>query len=161
MKRRDLAIVVLFGCGYFAAAELGHALSFPGEFASIWPPSGLFLATLLIAPRNRWPFFIFAALIGNAVSDIVFHGKSLPVAIGFWLANTAEAIVGALVLQRVVGFPFAITRLQHAVRFIFAALASGTLVGATISAGVCKVQMACRVFPRPISSAKQAPSSIC
>lgn len=136
MKYREMAIVVLFGCVYFAAAELGHALSFPGEFASIWPPSGLFLAALLLAPRNRWQFLIFAALVGNAVSDVVFHGKTLPVAIGFWLANTAEAIVGALVLQRVLGSPFAITRLKHAVRFIFAALASGTLVGATVGAGV-------------------------
>lgn len=148
MNRKDVLIAILFSAGYFAAAELGHTLSFPGRFASCWPPSGLYLAALLLVPTGRWKGIMVAALVGNLCSDIGFHGKSLPVSFGFWVANTAEAVTGAVVLLRAVGTPFMITRLRSAVWFLGAGVVVSTLVGAVIGASVVSIS-----FGAPYGSA--------
>src|SRR4051812_36567515 len=73
-KRSFLALVLhpaLFAVAYFAAAELGQALSFTGNFASFWPPSGVYLAVLLVANIRRWPAFLFAALCANFTTDVL------------------------------------------------------------------------------------------
>ena len=46
-------VVLAFGLAFLASAEIGHWLSFHDEqfgleFATFWPPSGLFVAALLI-----------------------------------------------------------------------------------------------------------------
>lgn len=136
MNFRDATHALLFCGGYFAAAEVGHALSFPGNFASLWPPSGLYLAALLLVNVNRWPWFIAAALMGNIVSDVGFHDKTIPVSLSFWLANTLEAVSGSLALRLILGSSFNITRLRNAVWFMVVTPTLGTVVGASIGAAV-------------------------
>ena len=43
-----------FAIVYFLGAELGHLLAFKGiygEFATYWPPSGLYLAAMLVTRK--------------------------------------------------------------------------------------------------------------
>lgn len=126
---------VLFALAYAAAAELGHALSFPGHFASFWPPAGVYLATLLVTDPRRWPVLIVAALSANLASDLLFHGTAIPVSVGFSVVNALEAVSGAWLLRRVVGAPFRLSRVYDVVALMLSILCStalSALMGATV-----------------------------
>src|SRR5262245_39515101 len=97
--RIEWARIVGFALAYVAAAELGQALSVkPGNFATIWPPAGLYLAALLLTPTLAWPRVVGSAALANLGSDLL-HGQLLWVSLGFCAANALEAIVGAVVLR--------------------------------------------------------------
>ena len=100
-KLRPYLSALAFGLAYFLAAEVGHALSFQqASIATFWPPSGIFVGVLFFVPPRRWPWFIAAAIAANLVSDIGWHQKPPLVSLGFTLANSVEAVVGAYLLQR-------------------------------------------------------------
>ncbi|MBL8850203.1 MAG: diguanylate cyclase [Planctomycetaceae bacterium] len=129
----------VFGVAYLAAAELGHALSFSGDFATFWPPSGLFVGGLLIADRRRWPVLCAATLCANLISDVQFHGKAVPVSFGFWVANATEAFAGAALVRRFSGPQFILDRLRN-VLWIYTVPALLTpMLGAVIGAVVVAV----------------------
>ena len=102
-----------FALAYFAGAELGHALSLePGHLATVWPPSGLYLAVLLLTAPRQWPRLMAAAVLADLASAAL-HGDALWVSTTFWLAHTLEAVVGASLLRSWFPIPFALDRLKN------------------------------------------------
>ncbi len=83
---------------YFATARASLALIVqPAGIATVWPPSGLLLAILVLAPRRRWPALsgaVFLALVAVNLSV----GNNLVMSASFGLANCTESVVAALVL---------------------------------------------------------------
>src|SRR5262249_17911338 len=129
----------LFALAYFAGAELGQALSVKaGDVVTIWPPGGLYLAALLCAPAIRWPWFVAAAAVGGLASDL-FHGHSAWMGAGIWLATTAQALIGASLLRRLLSQPFRLHRLENAVGLAVVSGAIGAPCGALIAAPVLRV----------------------
>ncbi|VTR97912.1 MASE1 domain-containing protein [Tuwongella immobilis] len=121
---------------YFAAAEIGHFLSFAGSFASFWPPSGVYVGFLLVTRVSQWPMLCLAAILGNLVSDIGFHGKTLPVSLAFSLGNTLEAVVGTWLTRRWMNEPFTFQKLRHVTIFALVNAAIAPCISASIGAGV-------------------------
>ncbi|MET0484071.1 MAG: MASE1 domain-containing protein [Candidatus Rokuibacteriota bacterium] len=112
------ATMVGFALAYVAAAELGQALSVkPGNFATIWPPAGLYLAALLLTPTLSWPRVVASAALANLGSDLL-QGQLLWVNLGFCAANALEAIVGAVVLRRVMSVPLTLRGLKNTIAFL-------------------------------------------
>ena len=110
--------MVGFALAYVAAAELGQALSVkPGNFATIWPPAGLYLAALLLTPTLSWPRVVASAALANLGSDLL-QGQLLWVNLGFCAANALEAIVGAVVLRRVMSVPLTLRGLKNTIAFL-------------------------------------------
>ncbi len=93
-----------FAIAYFLGAEFGHVLEFHGiygEFATYWPPSGLYLAAMLAT--TRWSTrrqIIGAAFVANLISDVWMHQKPILVSLGFCTANTVEALAGLWFARR-------------------------------------------------------------
>ncbi|MFL5328755.1 MAG: diguanylate cyclase [Gemmataceae bacterium] len=129
--------VLLFFCVYFLGAEMGHLLSFPGDFASFWPPSGILLIGLLMTPPQRWSYLIACTCLGNLVSDVGFHQEPVWVSVGFSLGNSIEGIVGALLIQRFVGSTFQLERPRDIAAFALVpslvSMPISALFGATIT----------------------------
>ena len=101
-----------FALAYFVGAELSQLLSVkPGNFATLWPPSGLYLAALLVTPPRQWPQFMVAGALANSASD-AFHGRTMWVSASFWLANTLEAGTAAWLLRSLFPSPFRLDRLK-------------------------------------------------
>jgi diguanylate cyclase (GGDEF)-like protein/PAS domain S-box-containing protein len=96
--------LVAFALIYFLGAELGHLLAFHGiygDFATYWPPCGLYLASLLVA--RQWSTrrqVIAAAVAANLVSDVWVHQLPILVSLGFCAANTVEALAGLWAAHR-------------------------------------------------------------
>lgn len=124
---------------YFAGAELGHAVSLksPGQdFATIWPPAGLLLAVLLRNPYRWWPALLAGACGANLASDVLLHGRTVLVSLGFCLAKCSEACLGAWLLRRLVPAPFTLTMLRDVLALACLSAGASAMLGAALGAGV-------------------------
>lgn len=129
----------LFALGFFvvfvAGAELGHWLAAePGHFATFWPNSGLYLAVLLRTAPRRWWLMVPAGAAANLASDVLFHGRQVEAALGFTLANTVEALAGAVVLRAWLGPAVRVDRLRNVLGLVTATAAVSAPLGGLIGA---------------------------
>jgi PAS domain S-box-containing protein len=112
--------------GYFLAAQLGLGFASAYKAVSpIWPASGLAIALLLQFGLRMWPAVAVGAFVANAL--VLGPGTALIVAGG----NTLEAVVGALILRRVIERPGEALILARTVGYVLSA-GFATVVSATI-----------------------------
>ena len=128
---RRLSLFVLI---YIAGAELGHFLSFPSNFATFWPPAGVFLAALLLTSVPDWPALIGAAFLCHGISDVLFHGQHPLVALGFWFSNSCESLTAAYLIRRFVGHSFSLSTSKEVIRLTIMGALVSACVGATLGA---------------------------
>lgn len=92
--------VVLTTTGYFLLATLSlHATKGADNIAAIWPPSGYFLALLLLMPARARG----AGFIGMAAASIganIVEGVDAATAAAFTVANAVEAAIALWLVQR-------------------------------------------------------------
>jgi PAS domain S-box-containing protein len=127
-----LAVVV----AYVLAARLGFRVAFVAEqITTVWAPTGIAQAALLLWGRSLWPAIWLGAFIANA-------GTQAPLwtAAGVATGNTLEAVTAALILRRLPAFDPALGRIRDAMAFIVVAAfmspaVSATIGVATLSAG--------------------------
>jgi signal transduction histidine kinase/CheY-like chemotaxis protein len=114
---------------YFVTGRLGLSLdAVSGVAATVWPPSGIALAALLLGGRSLWPAVTLGALSVNLAV-----GVPAAAAAGIALGNTLEAVLGAHLVGRFARFreaPFDTVR-DALVLVVFAAFLS-TAVSASI-----------------------------
>jgi PAS domain S-box-containing protein len=89
----------LFALAYIALAWLATVIT-PGEqvAVSIWPPAGLMLAALLLAPYRLWPAFLGAAVLANAAFNALVLGMPVPTSAGLIATNVVAACTAALLI---------------------------------------------------------------
>ncbi|WP_160738223.1 diguanylate cyclase [Altericroceibacterium indicum] len=90
---RNIFWPVIIGLAYYALAFASFHLS-RGEtgIATVWPASGLFVAALLLANRQRQFWIIVAVMVSSTVGNIADRIPPM-VALGFSCSNVAEAIL--------------------------------------------------------------------
>jgi len=106
----------------------------PSEGAAFFPPAGLTVAALLLAPSRWWPWLLGAVAVAEIAVDLSQH-QSMAMATGFAIANIAEPLVGAAVLIAVARRRRR-TRREYLVEFVVCAAVLGPLIGALIGAAV-------------------------
>ncbi|WP_447763034.1 diguanylate cyclase [Sphingopyxis panaciterrae] len=86
--------------GYYLLASLSlHATKGADNIAAIWPPSGYFLALLLMMPARAYvPSFV--GMIAASVAANMMGGSPLWLSAAFSLANGCEAAIALWVLRR-------------------------------------------------------------
>jgi PAS domain S-box-containing protein len=125
---RTAAIAAGAGVSYLAAAQLGFGAAFVAEqVTSVWAPTGIAQASLLLWGMRLWPAIWIAAFTANALANV-----SLVTAGGIATGNTLEAVVAALVLSRLPGFDLSFTRTRDAVAFIIVAVAASPIISASV-----------------------------
>ena len=125
----------LFALGFWACAQTSHYLSVPVfSYVAFWLPAGLYVAVLLLNDTRTWPWFIFAALVGNAVYDLP-HGSPFAAFTGFYLANTLEAVAGAWLMRRFVAERPTLENLRELLGMLIFVSGIGPMAGALIGAG--------------------------
>jgi PAS domain S-box-containing protein len=126
--RRLVGIGLAVAVAYVVAAKLGFQFAFVAEqITTVWAPTGIAQAALLLWGRSLWPAIWLGALIANATT-----GAPLWTAACVATGNTLEAIAAAWILQRRPGFDPTLRRLRDALAFIVVAVAMSTAISATI-----------------------------
>ena len=99
LLRNPLGASFAVGVAYLAAAFAGWGLSSPGAFATFWPPNGVLVAALLVAPRRLWPYVAFATFPANLVFNWAVDQRTM-VSLAWWMVNAFEGLAIAVALQR-------------------------------------------------------------
>ena len=119
--------IVVLAVVYHLAARVGLQMAYVQQNTSpVWPPSGIALAALLIFGIRDWPGITLGVVIGSLLT-----GAPPGLAVGFGIANTLEALIGATILTRWIRFDRGINHVRDVGGLVFAA-ACGTLVSATL-----------------------------
>ncbi|WP_051241690.1 MASE1 domain-containing protein [Azohydromonas australica] len=126
----------VFVATYLLGAWGGQALFIaPDLGAALWPPSGLFLAALLLCANSRRPWFIVVGAVTDFVASFLIFGFPAGLSVAIAVGNTLEAAAGAYLLRRWTGSDFRLEGTASVFAFtLLAALASpllSTAVGGT------------------------------
>ena len=128
MRTVDVVRMIVLCVCYVATAKFGLSLDAVQSVATtVWPPTGIALMALILGGCRLWPGVTCGAFLVN-----LWAGASVPVACGIALGNTLEALVGTLLLQRLVGFSPALDRLRDVLGLVVLAAVLSTLVSATV-----------------------------
>jgi signal transduction histidine kinase/integral membrane sensor domain MASE1/CheY-like chemotaxis protein len=122
--------VAAIAAAYYVSARLGFTLAFVAEqVTTVWPPTGISLAALLLFGNRVWPGVLIGALLANLTTN-----APPAVAAAIAAGNTLEAMAGAWMLRRWVGFDNALERIRDVLGLGVLAAAASTTVSATIGA---------------------------
>jgi PAS domain S-box-containing protein len=130
--RTAVGMRVLIGlavaAAYFAAAQVGFRLAFVAEqITTVWAPTGIAIAALLLWGIRLWPAIWLGAFVANA-------GSEAPMWTAFVIAsgNTLEAVAATWALRHARDFSGAFQRVRDVVAFVIVAAVVCTAIGATV-----------------------------
>ena len=143
--RRDIragtvAIGAALALAYVVAAQLGFRVAFVAEqITTVWPPTGIALAALLLGGLRFWPAIWLGAFAANAGSDA-------PLWTAFILAtgNTLEGVLAAWALRRLPSFDDGLRRVPDVLALVIVGAGVCTMVSATIGVSTLCVAGASR-----------------
>ncbi|MGE5749661.1 MAG: MASE1 domain-containing protein, partial [Gemmatimonas sp.] len=128
--------IVIVALAYVAAAHVGLAFDPVGGLATlVWPASGIALAALLLGGYKLWPAIAIGAFAANILAGAPILG-----ALGIAAGNTAEAIIGAYLVQRVAGFRCELDRVRDVIALVLFAVLLSTVVAASIGATILAME---------------------
>nr|WP_255653700.1 MULTISPECIES: MASE1 domain-containing protein [unclassified Myxococcus] len=138
--------LVLFTAAYALGARLGAVLAFPPEHVSaMWPPSGVALAGLLLTRHREWPALVLAAILVEPFAVGASHGPVTSTGFVIAAGNLLEAMVGALLLRRVVRFHPSMDRVRDVLGLVGLGALGATLLSASL--GMSMLLSAQRLAP--------------
>ncbi|PHV08205.1 GGDEF domain-containing protein [Janthinobacterium sp. BJB412] len=145
MIRRGGEILVL-ALLYYITARLGLLLAFaPGYAAPVWPAAGIALVAVLVLGDGVAPGIWLGAFLANVAvsfdaSSTAMLVKSLLLPAGIGAGATLQAVAGAVLIRRFVGFPTALERARDVVKFLGLGGPASCVISA--SAGVTMLLLA-------------------
>lgn len=123
--------VVLLAATYVLAGRIGFMVSAINPIvSSVWPPSGVALAAMLLMGTRFWPGIILGAFILNLTGT-----AAPPAAIVIAGGNTLEALIGAWLLKSV-EFRLSLERLRDVLALVVLGAIASTPVSASIGVAV-------------------------
>jgi diguanylate cyclase (GGDEF)-like protein/PAS domain S-box-containing protein len=124
---------------YFLAARFGLLLAIPPGYASpVWPAAGIALAAVLIFGNRVTPGIWLGSFMSNVVVSFDATSgaailKSVLLPAGFGVGASLQAIVGAILIRRFVGFPTPLDRVPDVVKFLGLGGPASCLISASMS----------------------------
>ncbi len=117
----------ILGCGFAQTLAI-----VPGTGISIWPPSGLFIAILMLAPKRSWPWWVSVGCLGELFSNVLWFHSPLPAAVLIYAGNALEAMVGAWLVNWALGRPVRLETLREVLVFVALGAGVAPVVSATV-----------------------------
>jgi signal transduction histidine kinase len=103
-QHRALGPVVV-ALAYLLGSIVGLSLQFPGTQISVfWPPNAILLAALLVTARRYWWTHVAAVLPAHLLVQLGM-GITLPAALVNFAGNVGDALLGALIIGRLLPQP--------------------------------------------------------
>src|SRR5262249_669559 len=123
-----VAKILLLAAAYYGSAKAGQALRYTASGSAVWPPAGGGIAALCLWGPGLGPGVFLAELAGTAQR---LDWLALGSLIGQQAGNMAEVIVGAVLLQRLLG-PRAKFERSEQVSGMILAIGIATAISATV-----------------------------
>jgi PAS domain S-box-containing protein len=127
-RLRQLTIGVSVFVTYVAAARAGFQFAFVAEqVTTVWAPTGIAIASLLLWGSRLWPAIWLGAFLANAATTAP-PWTAFVVASG----NTLEALAACWALRRIPSFKLGFERLADVFAFVSTAVLGSTVISATV-----------------------------
>ena len=136
-KFRFVAAAAAFATLYFVTAELTSSLAGDVGIAVLWPASGVYLGLMLVAPRQLWPALALGAGLGS-LGAYAHAGSSLELSVAFAVPSSAEGLLGAVLVERIVRGRFRLGGLRDVSALVIGSAIATALVA--LSAGAVAAQ---------------------
>lgn len=98
------------------------------------PQAGVFVATLLLNPGHRWPWWVVAGCCAELTCNAVWFHNPIPFALVYYTANALEALTAAWLIRRFAAKPFRFKSLEEVLAFVALGAGVAPMVGATVIA---------------------------
>jgi two-component system, LuxR family, sensor kinase FixL len=129
------AAALLLAIGYYAGVQVGIALTFaPNPVSTLWPPNAILLAALLLTPPRAWWLMIAAVLPAHLAAELSL-GVPLTMAACWFVSNVSEALLGAVVLVRLLNGPPRFERVRDLSVFLAVAVLLAPVASSFLDAG--------------------------
>lgn len=132
-RRPQLLHLGLFFAAYVAGCGFAQALAIVPEITvSVWPPGGVFIATLILTSPRTWPWWVLTGGLAEMFAQLVwFHD---PPAAGFliYVGNALGAVVGATLVNGANGRPIRLETMREVLAFLVLGAGVSPLVSATV-----------------------------
>ena len=136
----ELLHILGLALAYFIAGKLSLSLDNGDYFnaASIWPPSGIALAGILLYGYRAWPGILLGAFLINDLNPLtasLVSGNLNPALVSLIISSgtSLQAIAGAYLVRRYTGFPNALTREKDILLFLLNSALLSPLINSTLS----------------------------
>jgi signal transduction histidine kinase len=97
---RTMRPALLVAISYYVGTRIGFAWTPIGRpNSTFWPANAILLAALLLTPRRTW-WTLFLALLPVHMLAQLQAGVPVWTALGWFITNTSEALIGALCIAR-------------------------------------------------------------
>jgi PAS domain S-box-containing protein len=125
--------LTLFFAAYVLGCAFAQALAIvPGTGVSIWPPGGLFMATLILAPRTSWPWWVLAGCAAEMLGQLLWFHSPPAAGLLIYAGNALAAMFGAWLLNRIFGRPIRLETLQEVLAFVVLGAGLAPVLSATV-----------------------------
>jgi PAS domain S-box-containing protein len=140
--RRALPLQILVvAAAYYVTGRLGLALAIPPGYATaVWPPSGIALAALLLCGWRVWPGVMLGSFLINVPTGFdagtgaaLAVSLAIPACIGCGAA--LQAVAGAFLVRRFVGFPCGLVEVGQVARLLVLGGMVACLINPTVGVG--------------------------
>jgi signal transduction histidine kinase len=133
---RNVSVALLVGISYYVGTRIGFALT-PSQrpIATFWPPNAILFAALLLVPTRMWWAFILAVLPAHMLAQS-YAGVPVWTAVGWFLSNTGEALIGAWCIRRYSKGKSAFDSVAGVLIFLVFGIVLATLVTSFLDAAV-------------------------
>ena len=134
---RLLITIIAVGVTYYVGGKAGLLLAIPPGYATaVWPPSGLALVAALIYGYRVWPGVLLGSMLLNVEISLEASGQTATLATLWPAASIAagaalQAVAGAFLIRRFVGFPNSLDHAEDIVKFVVLSSPIGCLINAT------------------------------
>jgi diguanylate cyclase (GGDEF)-like protein len=113
---------------------LGIVLSRQSEgVATIWFTNGMLFALVITRPRSVWIRYFLIGFLADTLADVIF-GDPLRLSIGVAVANSVEVIISCLLLTRLFGSPFNLSKRRPLFGFLGVAVIGATAITSALGA---------------------------
>jgi PAS domain S-box-containing protein len=132
-RRPQFLYLGLFIAAYMLACGFAQSLAIvPGTGISIWPPGGLFIATLILASRRSWPWWIVGGCLAELFSNVLWFHSPPAAALLIYVGNALEAVVAASLVRRTLKPPVRLETLHEVLTFVIISAGIAPIVSATV-----------------------------
>lgn len=133
---RILFTALLVSTGYYFGTLIGFALTPKQDpISTFWPPNATLLASLLLVPRRRWWTLLLAVLPAHLIAQLS-HGVPLTTAVGWYVGNTGEALLGAVLITGLQDTRHLFDRVRGLFVFLIFGVFGAPLITSFLDAGV-------------------------
>jgi PAS domain S-box-containing protein len=124
-----------FFAAYFVGCAFAEVLGIvPGTDIAIWPPGGVFMATLIVTPQRTWPWWVLAGCLAEMLGQLVWFHSPLPAGLIMYLGNALAATAGAYLVNRVSGRSVRLNTLREVLAFVVLGAIVAPALSATVGA---------------------------